>query len=314
MVLDGCACNPGDLSWAPLEALGELAVYDSTDVKQAAERAAGAAAVFTGRTPLSAETVARLPELRFIGALGTGFNMIDLGACRARRIAVCNVPEYSTASVAQHVFALLLAYTNRPAEADRAARAGFWTGLPLPGALGHYTTGLAGMTLGVVGYGSIGRKVARIAEAFGMQVLATSRSRQSGGEDGVRFTALPELLRLSDAVSLNCPLNESTRGLINAETLALMKPGAVLINTARGAVVDEEALARALNGGALAFAATDVLSDEPFAGKSPLFTAKNCLITPHIAWTAKDARARLIDTAAGNLRAFLRGEAANRVV
>lgn len=314
MVLDGCACNPGDLSWAPLEVLGELAVFDSTDAERAAERAAGAAAVFTGRTPLSEETVARLPELRFIGTLGTGFNMIDLGACRARHIAVCNVPEYSTASVAQHVFALLLAYTNRPAEADGAARAGFWTGLPLPGSLRHYTTGLAGMTLGVVGYGSIGRKVARIAEAFGMQVLATSRSRQSGGEDGVRFAALPELLRLSDAVSLNCPLNESTRGLINAGTLALMKPGAVLINTARGAVVDEEALARALNGGALAFAATDVLSDEPFAGKSPLFTAKNCLITPHIAWTAKDARARLIDTAAGNLRAFLRGGAANRVV
>lgn len=311
-VLDGYAVNPGDLSWEPLEKLGQLTVFEYGDPERTAERCAGAQAVFVNRAPLAGDVLPRLPELRFIGTLGTGFNMVDLGCCRAHGITVCNVPGYSTMSVAQHAFALLLAFTNRVESADMAARDGFWTGLPAKKPLEHYVRGLDGRTLGVIGFGSIGRAVASIARTFGMRVVATSRTHTAGSADGVTFLPLGELLEMSDVVTLHCPLNEQTRGLIGEKSIRMMRPGALLINTSRGPVVDEDALCAALNSGRLGGAAVDVLTGEPRIS-GPLAHAANCLITPHIAWTAEGPRRTLIDVSAANLRAFLEGIPQNRV-
>lgn len=312
-VLDGFAMNPGDLSWQPLQALGETRVFDYTEREQVMERAAGAEALLVGRTPLRSETLEQLPSLRYIGTLGTGYNMVDLACAKERGIVVCNAPGYSTMSVAQHAFALLLALTNHPEQADRAARSGYWTGLPDSRALSVYVNGLEGKTLGIIGYGSIGRQVACIALAFGMNVAATSRSHRQGGEDGMRFLPMDEVLKTADVLSLNCPLTDETRGMIDSRALGLMKPNAVLINTSRGPVVREEDLAAALNEGRLRAAGVDVLSCEPDIAKSPLATAKNCLITPHIAWTSAEARSALLNIVAANLRAFLNGSPQNRV-
>lgn len=312
-VLDGYAVNPGDLSWAPLEAVGETKIFDYDDPDDAERRCAGTQAVFVNRAPLSGALLSRLSELRFIGTLGTGYNMVDLACCRERGITVCNVPGYSTMSVAQHTFALLLALTNRVESADRAAREGFWTGLPAENPLAHYAQGLEGKTFGIIGFGTIGRAVARIALAFGMRVVATSRTHTAGSRDGVTFLPLGELLETADIVTLHCPLTDETRGLIGEKALGMMRPGALLLNTARGPIVDEEALRTALDSGRLSGAAVDVLTGEPgFSG--PLKGAKNCLVTPHIAWTAEGPRRTLIDVSAANLRTFLAGKPQNRVV
>jgi len=307
VVLDGFTANPGDVTWDAFAALGELTVHDRTPAERIAERAAEAEIVLTNKAPLSAGTIAALPKLRYIGVLATGYNIVDAAAARARGIPVCNVPEYGTANVAQAVFALLLELTNRTGHHAETVRAGRWSthadwcywDFPL--------IELSGRTLGIIGYGRVGAAVAKIAAAFGMKVLA---HRRSGIPEGEPATAadLDAIFRESDVVSLHCPLTPETKHLIDAARLARMKPGAFLINTARGPLIDEPALAAALNEGRIAGAGLDVLSIEPPAADNPLLTAKNCLITPHIAWATREARARLLAIAAENIRAWQSGE------
>lgn len=309
VVLDGYALNPGDLDWAPLQALGVCEIFDRTPVDQIVARAKNADVVLTNKCPLSADTLAQLPNLKFIGVLATGFNVVDVAAARSRGIPVSNVPVYGTKSVAQHVFALILAHTQRVETHATAVREGRWSrnddwcfwDTPL--------TELDGKVLGIVGYGRIGQAVADLGRAFGMQLIVHSRSTK----DGVEQVELDELFQRADVISLHCPLTPETQGLVNEKRLALMKPDALLVNTGRGPLIVEADLAAALNAGRLGGAALDVLSSEPPKADNPLLTAKNCLITPHIAWATKAARARLLGTVVENIRAFAAGKPQNVV-
>jgi glycerate dehydrogenase len=311
VVLDGHTLNPGDLSWAPLEALGPCVVYDRTQAAETVARAAPHEIVLTNKVPLSREVIARLPKLRYIGMLSTGWNVVDAAAARERNIPLCNVPDYATPSVVQMVFAHLMNLTLHVAEHGQGVAAGRWSrsddfcywDFPL--------VELAGLTLGVVGYGRIGRATARVARALGMNVLAYDTTIPS--EADVPFVDLDELFRQSDAVSLHCPLTPETHNLVDSRRLALMKPSAFLINTGRGPLVDQRALAEALRAGRIAGAGVDVLSDEPPAADNPLLTAPRCCITPHIAWASAAARRRLINAVAANVRAFLAGTPQNVV-
>ena len=308
-ILDGHTTNPGDLSWEPLRALGDCAVHDRTAAAEIVARAADADVVLTNKTPLTRETIAALPRLKCIGVLATGYNVVDVAAARARGIPVCNVPEYGTPNVAQATFALLLELTNRVGRHAELVRAGRWSSCPDFCFWEGELVELSGLTLGVVGYGRIGRAVATIGRAFGMRILAW---RRSPGDDP-ECVRLDRLLRESDVVSLHCPLTAETERLVNAATLATMKPTAFLVNTARGALVDELALAAALDAGRLGGAALDVLAVEPPAASNPLLAARNCLITPHIAWATREARRRLIEITADNVRAFATGTPRNVV-
>ena len=313
VILDGFAENPGDLSWDGLRAFGEVAVYDRTPAELVVERAKTAEILVTNKTPLNANTLQQLPRLRMIALLSTGYNIADIGWAREHGIPVSNIPAYSTESVAQLVFAFILEFTRAVSLHSGSVASGDWaksedfcyTLAPL--------TELNGKTIGIIGCGSIGKTVARIAQAFGMNVCACSRSRTSGEEQGVRFCSQDALLSQSDFVSLHCPLTEETEGMVNASFLAKMKPTAILINTSRGPVVNETALAEALNAGQIAGAGLDVLAKEPPEAGNPLFTAKNCLITPHIAWAAKETRQRLMDIFIDNIRAFCEGHPQNVV-
>ena len=311
VVLDGHTLNPGDLDWHGIEALGALTVHIRTDDAEIVARAAGAEILLTNKTPVTAGTIAALPALRFIGVLATGTNVVDTAAAHARGIPVCNVPGYGTASVAQHVFALLLELTQQTGHHAQTVREGRWSACPdfcywdLP------LVELAGLTLGIVGYGSIGEAVARIASAFGMKVIASARRTRAA--DGVEFVSTEEIFRRADVLTLHCPLTDETRGLVNAARIATMKPGAFLINTGRGPLIVEQDLADALNAGRLAGAALDVLSIEPPQSSNPLLSAKRCTITPHIAWATHSSRARLMEVVAANLRAFLAGKPQNVV-
>ena len=308
VVLDGHTLNPGDLSWESLAALGELTVHERTPAAEVVSRAAGAGILLTNKTPLSAATIGQLPELRYIGVLATGYNVVDTEAAAARGIPVTNVPEYGTASVVQLVFAHLLNFCNHAAEHVASVRAGAWSRSPDFCFWEHPLVELSGLTLGIVGAGRIGSAVARVAEAFGMRVLVSGRpgGRQEAG--GFPRTDLQTLFRESDVVSLHCPLTEETRGLVNRDLLGCMKPGAFLINTSRGPLVVEADLAAALNEGVIGGAGLDVLGTEPPAPDNPLLNARNCYITPHIAWATLAARRRLIQTACENVRAFLAGQ------
>lgn len=311
-VLDGHTLNPGDLSWEGLRALGPCEIHARTPAAEVAARAAGAGVVLTNKALLGAAQILVLADLRFIAVTATGVNVVDLEAARVRGIVVSNVPGYGTMSVAQHVFALLLELTQRVGDHARAARGSgwpsardwcFWEGRLVE---------LDGLTLGIVGFGEIGSAVARIGTAFGMRVLATpSRRRPLPGD--VREAGIDEIFARSDVVSLHCPLTPETRGLVDAARLASMKPTAFLINTARGPLVDEAALAAALDAGRLAGAGLDVLSQEPPAPGNPLLTARNCLLTPHLAWASHAARSRLMDATVANVRAFLAGNPVNVV-
>ena len=301
MVLDGHTTNPGDLSWAPLEALGELTVHGRTPREQVAERIAAADVVLTNKTRLDTEALAAAPRLRGIAVLATGHDVVDGGAARRLGIPVCNVPEYGTASVAQAVFALLLELTNHTGHLAVAVRQGRWSSSPDFCFWDEPLVELAGLTFGVVGHGRIGDAVARIARAFGMEVLSHRRQAQPGDVD------LDTLLAQSDVVSLHCPLTPHTLGLLNAERLARLRPGALLLNTARGALVEEEALVDALQIGHLGGAALDVLCVEPPGPDHPLLSAPRCVITPHVAWASRAARRRLIDATAANVVALLAG-------
>ena len=313
VVLDGYTLNPGDLSWEPLTALGRCAIYERTDPSDILSRAAHADVVLTNKTPLSRETLAALPKLRFVGVLATGFNIVDVRAARERGIPVANVPAYSTDSVAQLVFAHLLNRTHHVAYHSRTVHEGRWSS---SSDFCYWETPLlelAGLTMGIVGYGRIGSATARIAHAFGMRILVNTRDRNRVPEDQVEWTSLDDLFRRSDVISLHCPLTQETEAMVNSHRLRLMKPSAFLINTSRGPLVDERALAEALAEERLAGACLDVLSEEPPAESNPLLSAPRCVITPHIAWATKAARERLLTSAAANVRAFLDGSPINVV-
>ncbi|HZP45412.1 MAG TPA: D-2-hydroxyacid dehydrogenase [Candidatus Binataceae bacterium] len=312
VVLDGFALNPGDLDWGPLTAVGPLQVYERTPLDQIVARAADADIVLTNKTPLRGATLAQLPALRYIGVLATGYDVVDLAAARAQAIVVTNVPSYGTDSVAQFTFALLLELCQRVAMHADAVRAGEWSRAPDFCFWRTPLVELAGKTLGIVGLGRIGRRVGAIAAAFGMRVIASSGRRADPPEwPGFRWVSVDELFHESDVISLHCPLTPATRGLINAGALALMKPTAILLNVARGPLIVEQDLAAALNSGRLAGAAVDVLSAEPPPADNPLLSARNCLVTPHMAWATREARARLLATAIANVRAFVSGHPIN---
>jgi len=312
VVLDGYCLNPGDLSWDALRGFGDVEVYERTPAADVAQRAAGAVIALTNKTPLKAETLARLPELKYIGVLATGYNIVDVEAAGRQGIAVTNIPTYGTASVAQFVFALLLELCHNVGLHSASVRAGEWSRHADWSFWKSRLTELAGKTMGVIGFGRIGRSVGRIADAMGMKVIANDTYQPDPPPyPGFRWVSVEELLRESDVVSLHSPLFPETQGMINARTLALMKPSAFLINTSRGPLIVDQDLAAALNAGRLAGAALDVLSLEPPAETNPLLSASNCLITPHIAWATREARARLMDLAIQNISAFLSGNPQN---
>ncbi|MFC3344725.1 D-2-hydroxyacid dehydrogenase [Paenibacillus abyssi] len=313
-VLDGYTLNSGDLSWSALEALGELTVYDRTPRELIEERASASEIVLTNKTPLDDAALRRLPKLRYIGVLATGFDVVDVKSAAGRGIVVTNIPAYGTDSVAQFVFALLMELCHAVGRHNDSVKCGAWSAnedwsyrlTPL--------VELSGKTMGIVGFGRIGMRTAAIAQAFGMDVIANARNMT--GEPslpGVRWAELNELLQSADVLSLHCPATPATLDFINRERLSRMKTSAFLINTSRGKLVNESDLAAALDAGTIAGAAVDVLSIEPPGADHPLLQARNCIITPHNAWGTKEARSRLLDTAVDNVRAFLEGKSQNIV-
>jgi glycerate dehydrogenase len=313
VVLDGHTLNPGDLSWKGLEALGECAIHDRTPPAEVVGRATGAGVVLTNKVAITRETIERLPDLKYIGVLATGYNIVDVEAAARRNIPVTNVPTYGTVSVAQMVMAHLLNLAQHVEHHAVTVRDGRWTASDDFCYWDFPLVELAGLTMGVVGFGRIGRATAALARAFGMNVVAYDPVPPQDLPEGVRAADLDEVFRTSDVVSLHCPLTPDTERLVNAERLAMMKPTAFLINTSRGPLVDETALAEALNAGRLAGAGLDVLAVEPPRADNPLLAAKNCHITPHIAWATRSARARLLETVVDNVRAFLAGRPQNVV-
>lgn len=313
VVLDGFTLNPGDLSWSMIQALGRCAVYDRTPPGEVCERAHDAEIVLTNKVELSRETILALPNLRYIGVTATGVNVVDLAAAGERGIVVTNVPSYATPSVAQMVFSHVLNLTQRVAAHAEAVRTSRWTSAVDWCFWDYPLVELAGLTMGVVGLGETGLVTAHLAQAFGMNVLAAARTIRDIPEF-VQIVDLDTLFRTSDVVSLHCPLTPETAGLVNRQRLALMKQTALLINTGRGPLVDEGALAEALNAGSIAGAGLDVLSVEPPPADNPLLSAKNCCITPHIAWATKASRERLLERVVENVAAFLAGNPRNVVV
>ncbi|WP_338473044.1 D-2-hydroxyacid dehydrogenase [Niallia sp. XMNu-256] len=305
-VLDGYTLNPGDLSWSELKQLGKTDIYDRTPLELIFERAANAEIVLTNKTPLSKATLDRLPKLKYIGVLATGYDVVDIQAAKERGIVVTNIPNYGTASVSQMVFALLLEHCHHVQHHSDAVMEGQW-GKNSDWCFWNYPLiELAGKTMGIVGLGRIGLQTARIASAFGMEVLAYSRHQREMDLPGFKWADnLNELMRLSDVVSLHCPLTPETEGMINSGNLSMMKRTSILINTSRGKLVNNNDLAEALNAGVIGGAGLDVLAVEPPEETNPLLQAKNCIITPHIAWATKEARNRLFDIAVDNIKAFI---------
>ena len=310
-ILDGFAENPGDLSWDWLGEYGEYTVYDRTPADKIAERVEGCDVIITNKTPLRAELLKNLGNLRYIGLLSTGYNIVDWEYCREAGIPVCNIPSYSTDAVAQLTFALILEHTNAVAVHSKSVHDGEWAACTDFCYQKTPLTELSGKTLGIIGFGNIGKAVARIALAFGMKVVASTN--HPAPSDGIEFTDVDTLLSKSDFVSLHCPLTDKTEGMVNAEFLAKMKPTAMLINTSRGQVVNEPDLANALKNGVISAAGLDVLSCEPPKSDNPLFGIKNCYITPHIAWAGYETRLRLMEICKENMRAFASGNPINVV-
>jgi len=315
VVLDAFGVNPGDLSWDFLKKYGQVDIYDRTEQSEMVSRCEGADVVLSNRTAITRALLEACPRIKFINTLGTGYDMIDLEACREHGVVVCNVPAYSSDSVAQLAFLLILNLTTDLNAFCRAVKEGKWTGMA--GFIYPNITyrELAGMKLGLIGCGGIGRRVAEMAAAFKMEVYATTRSRKSGREGAITYLTLDELLPICDVVSIHCPLNDETRGMVDEGFISKMKDGAILINTARGAILNEKAVAEALNSGKLAGAGLDVLAVEPPRPDNPLLHAKNCIITPHIGWATVEARRRLLATLEENLSSFIGGaEIKNRIV
>jgi glycerate dehydrogenase len=312
VVLDGYALNPGDLDWSGLEAIGECTFYDRTPPEETISRAQGAEIVLTNKTLLARDEIEALPSLKYIGILATGFNTVDLDSANELKITVTNIPTYGTDSVAQMAFALLLSLTQRVDHHARTVREGRWTSCPDFCYWDYPLIELAGLKMGIVGFGRIGRATGKLAQAFGMQVLAYDTIKIPA-TDGIEVVDLDTLFRNSDVVSLHCPLTPETEKLVNRERLAVMKETAFLINTSRGPLVDGAALAAALKENQIAGAALDVLEIEPPPADNPLLRAKNCLVTPHIAWATRSARRRLLNTAVQNVKAFVAGAPQNVV-
>lgn len=307
-ILDGFSVNPGDLNWDAMNKLGTVTVYDRTAPNLILERAADAEIVLTNKVPFNAETINALSKLRYIGVLATGYNIIDTEAAKAKGIVVTNIPAYSTMSVAQMAFAHILNITNRISHYASDTASGKWTSCPDFCYWDTPLTELSGKTIGIVGLGNTGMATARIALAFGMKVLAFTSKPQSDLPEGIYAATMEDLLTTADVISLHCPLNASTRGLIGKESLAKMKKTAILVNTGRGPLVNEAELAEALNRGDIAAFGADVLSKEPPTADNPLLSARNCFITPHIGWATLEARSRLMDIAVENIRQFVAGE------
>lgn len=311
--LDGYAANPGDLSWEPLKAFGQLTVYPRTAPDEIVERAKDADAVLVNKVNMTDEIMAQLPRLKYIGVLATGYNVVDIDAAHRRGIVVTNIPAYSTDSVVQMTFAHILNITNHVAHYADENRQGRWSrnadfcywDTPLPE--------LSGKTMGIVGLGNIGMRVARLARDFGMDVFALTSKNASDLPEGIQKTTLEGVLAVSDILSLHCPLTQDTYHLIDAKRLKLMRPSAILINTGRGPLVDESAVAEALETGKLAAYGADVMVDEPPRADNPLFAQPHAYITPHIAWATKEARQRLMEICVENIKAFVEGRSLNHV-
>ena len=313
IVLDGYGLNPGDLNWDGFEALGELTVYDRTLPSELMERAVGAEVLITNKTLITAENMADLPELKYIGVLATGYNVVDIDAAKARGIVVTNIPAYSTASVAQMVFAHILNITQRVGYYAEENKQGRWTKNADFCYWDTQLVELQGKKMGIVGFGNIGQATARIAQAFGMEVCVYSSKPQFVLPSGIKKMDLDELFAECDVISLHCPLTPDTKEMVNAERLSKMKSNAILINTGRGPLINEQDLANALNEGRIAAAGLDVLSVEPSVEGNPLLTARNCFITPHIAWATLEARTRLMEIAVQNLKSYLNAQIINNV-
>jgi len=314
VVLDGFTIAQGQDLWAPLRAHGELVVHDRTPADRIVERARDAQVVVTNKTPLARETLGQCPALRYVAVMATGYNCVDVQAARERGIAVSNVPEYGTDSVAQLTIALLLELCHRVGDHDRAVKAGEWSAAPDWCFWKHPLVELSGLKMGIVGYGRIGRKVGEIAHALGMEVLAASRSRRDApAAKPFAWKSVPELFEEADVVSLHCPETPETRGFVTPALLGRMKKTAWLLNTSRGSLIDEAGLAAALNEGRPAGAALDVAAVEPIRPDNPLLRAKNCLLTPHLAWATEAARKRLIEETTRNVAAYREGQPRNVV-
>ncbi len=313
VILDGYTENPGDLSWSGLEALGELTVYDRTPPEQIADRIGDAEIVILNKTPLPREMLDRCPNVRYIGVLATGYNIVDVQAAKERGIPVCNIPTYGTDAVGQFAIAMLLEICHHVAHHDAAVHEGRWESCPDWCFWDYPLIELAGKTMGIIGFGRIGRTTGRIARALGMQVVACDSIETDEGREIGRYLPLEELFACSDVIALHCPLFPETQGIINRGTIAKMKDGVILLNNSRGPLIVEQDLADALNSGKVYAAGLDVVSTEPIRGDNPLLKAKNCLITPHISWAPKESRQRLMGIAVESLRAFLDGNPINVV-
>ena len=311
--LDGYAANPGDLSWEPLQELGELTYYDRTPASLVVERAKDADIILINKVLITEEVLSQLPRLKYIGVLATGYNVVDVKAATKRGIVVTNIPAYSTESVAQMTFAHILNITNRIGHYARQSREGRWSSNPDFCYWDTQLWELSGKTIGIVGLGNIGMRVATIARYFGMDVFAFTSKNSADLPEGIQKTTLDGLFAVSDIVSLHCPLTADTRHLINRESLEKMKEGSILINTGRGPLVDEEAVAEALASGHLGGYGADVMIDEPPSPNNPLLAQRNAFITPHIAWATREARQRLMDICVRNVKAFIEGKRLNAV-
>lgn len=312
VILDGYTCNPGDLSWEKFRQFGNLTVYDRTAKEEVLQRSVDADILLTNKTVLDKETIFQLNAVKYIGVLATGYNVVDIKAAREKGIVVTNVPGYSTASVAQHVFSLLLEITGRVGHHDKTVKNGRWSNSADFCYWDYPLMELAKKTMGVLGYGKIGKQTAVIAKAFGINVIAYDRGR-TNHDELVRKVTLPELFELSDIITLHVPLFEDTKEIINKNSIEMMRDGVIIINTSRGPLINEQDLADALNSGKVKAAGLDVLTQEPPAKDNPLIPLDNCLITPHIAWAPKEARIRLLDIAADNLKKYLKGIEQNKV-
>ena len=317
VILDGYTENPGDLSWEGLEKLGDLTVYDRTsltDVQEVIDRIGDAEIVFTNKTPMPREVFDTCTNIRYVGVLATGYNVVDVDAAKEKNIPVCNIPTYGTAAVGQFAIALLLEICHHVGHHDKAVHEGRWENNPDWCFWDYPLIELDGKVMGIIGYGRIGQATGRIAQALGMKVLAYDAYRNPALEsETCQYADLDEVLAKSDVIALHCPLFSETEGMINRESIAKMKDGVIILNNSRGPRIVEKDLAEALNSGKVAAAGLDVVSTEPIKGENPLLKAKNCILTPHISWAPKESRQRLMDIAVDNLEAFLRKEAQNVV-
>lgn len=313
VILDGYTENPGDLSWAGFEKLGDITVYSRTPLEKIIERIGRAEIVIVNKTPIDKATLGACPSVCYIGVLATGYNVVDVNAAKERGVVVCNIPTYGTDAVAQFAIALLLEVCHHVGHHSQSVHAGHWENNEDWCFWDYPLIELAGKTMGIVGFGRIGQATGRIAKALGMKVIAHDEHANDSGATIAEYVSLDELLARSDVIALHCPLFPSTEEMINKESIAKMKDDVIIINNARGQLINEADLAEALNSGKIYAAGLDVVSNEPIKGDNPLLKAKNCIITPHISWAPKESRKRLMDIALNNLTAFIAGDPINMV-